>query len=935
MSRETSTQVAPKPSLFAMPYAYVLIGVLLIMGIMIVGWFYATEWYRERLLTEARSGIASALTLYSLALQESIESEMDRLEHDIMREEPVALGNAAHLVSLKWPSGGAVRQHLLVAEFVVYQFGIAKSVVYTPVELDPIVEQALGAVSAPARMEWAIRSSTGEVFYGSRAVFDSDPVLAHVVLLGDFWDVAAIPSGGWNALIRAPLMWMRWGLLVIIVTICGLIYQAWFRHTRLGQILRERNEALRSRLELERLVIGISKDLIVQTSGNPDDVIMRTLEVIAISAGADRSHVFLFCPDGKTMDLIYDWCAPNVASHPNAYRHVLLSDFPWLVGCIKSLEAVVLPQIPAETPTPAFPISQTLYAEGVKSAAYVPLIYGDQAVGFLGLQSLRSEKQWTDETITLLKLVADMLAGALKRRDAELALRQSEERYRTVVEASRDVIYVRNVETGAYEYISPSVASVMGFSADYLCSVPTEWLMARLHPDDCAMSLAHLDALRRGVRPHHDSVAVEYRWRCADGLYHWFSDNQVVVCDESGKPVRMVGSKRDITARKEAERRLLESEARFRNLFENIGDALVLLDEDLRVVDYKDTADRIIGFEASEMLGRRFEQAIERLTVMYDGPAIPLTKIICAQKPTMYRAVRLAKSDTGKTSDVYLDVLAYPVQLGGRPHVALLCRDVTELRRLEAERQQTESLEILGRLALDVAHDFGKFLAIIKAEVELLQEYPPDTPLENAELQVIADAADSGVALTRELIAFARGESVQFEILHLNLLVENTEAMLRPMLNGRVKLHLDLIDQPLFFWGDEAKFQRIMINLTSNALNAMPTGGILTIETRLVELDATSARARRLQPGLHARLTIRDTGVGISDENQRHIFEPFFTTQRSELRAGLGLAAVYGIVQQHHGHICVESQLGQGTAFHLFLPLIEKEMLAEAAEGGA
>jgi signal transduction histidine kinase len=94
--------------------------------------------------------------------------------------------------------------------------------------------------------------------------------------------------------------------------------------------------------------------------------------------------------------------------------------------------------------------------------------------------------------------------------------------------------------------------------------------------------------------------------------------------------------------------------------------------------------------------------------------------------------------------------------------VALLCRDVTELRRLEAERQQTESLEILGRLALDVAHDFGKFLAIIKAEVELLQEYPPDTPLEDAELQVIADAADSGVALTRELIAFARGESVQF-----------------------------------------------------------------------------------------------------------------------------------------------------------------------------
>jgi PAS domain-containing protein len=110
----------------------------------------------------------------------------------------------------------------------------------------------------------------------------------------------------------------------------------------------------------------------------------------------------------------------------------------------------------------------------------------------------------------------------------------------------------------------------------------------------------------------------------------------------------MVGSKRDITARKEAERRLLESEARFRNLFENIGDALVLLDEDLRVVDCKDTADRIIGFEASEMLGRRFEQAIERLTVMYDGPAIPLTKIICAQKPTMYRAVRLAKKRYGQ-----------------------------------------------------------------------------------------------------------------------------------------------------------------------------------------------------------------------------------------------------------------------------------------------
>jgi|GEM_PF-3478190 len=386
--------------------------------------------------------------------------------------------------------------------------------------------------------------------------------------------------------------------------------------------------------------------------------------------------------------------------------------------------------------------------------------------------------------------------------------------------------------------------------------------------------------------------------------------------------------------RQQIERDLRESEARFRNLFQNIGDAFILLDEQLQIVDVNELAHDLLGL-GLDALGMPFAQVCGLLASNGADLTALLEDVLQSGVARQNVEMSCHWMTEEPVRSMYLAVTIYRVYVEGEPRVALLCRDISEKRRLEDETERSRRLEALARLAFGVAHDFGNFLAIIRGEAELMSGHTLRGAEMEEHLGTILRVVEDATSLSRQLLAFSRGETAQPEILHLNVLIERAQRMLHHFLGNDIALELVLSSEPIFFWGDKGQFDRVLVNLVSNARDAMPEGGTLTITTRLEELQGIEAERLSLSPGRYAEMVVRDTGEGIDKEAMQRIFDPFFTTKTKDKRSGmgLGLSVVYGIMQQQEGQVSVVSQPGQGTTFYLYFPaiVIEDWMLQDSS----
>jgi PAS domain S-box-containing protein len=265
-----------------------------------------------------------------------------------------------------------------------------------------------------------------------------------------------------------------------------------------------------------------------------------------------------------------------------------------------------------------------------------------------------------------------------------------------------------------------------------------------------------------------------------------------------------------------------------------------------------------------------------------------------------------------------------------------IARDVSErvlaetaLRRAEEQLLQSQKMEAIGQLAGGVAHDFNNVLSVILGYGELLlEEVPKDSPT-HADISVMVGAAQRAAALTRQLLAFSRRRVVQPDIVDLNTIVWGLDKMLRRIIGEDIDLRTTLASNPATVRADPSQLEQIVMNLTVNARDAMPKGGQLRIQTETVTLDERYAAAHvGVKPGTFVRLRVTDTGTGMDAATQKRVFEPFFTTKEAGRGTGLGLSMVYGIVQQSGGHIVLDSELGQGTTFSIYLPEAEEPAAA-------
>ena len=250
-------------------------------------------------------------------------------------------------------------------------------------------------------------------------------------------------------------------------------------------------------------------------------------------------------------------------------------------------------------------------------------------------------------------------------------------------------------------------------------------------------------------------------------------------------------------------------------------------------------------------------------------------------------------------------------------------RDITEFRALESQFRHAQKLEAIGKLAGGVAHDFNNLLSVIGGYGSQLLEHTEKTDKAYAALAEIVKAAEKGAALTKQLLAFSRKQRVRPQPLDLNAIVAEDEKMLRRLIGGNIELLTDLTPSVGLVLADAGHINQVLMNLAVNARDAMPEGGKLSIALTNVDIaESSSQQVAGIEPGSYVRLTVADTGTGMSEHVQEHLFEPFFTTKGNQ-GTGLGLSTVYGIVRQSGGYIRVETAPDKGTTFEIFLPRVQ------------
>ncbi len=455
-----------------------------------------------------------------------------------------------------------------------------------------------------------------------------------------------------------------------------------------------------------------------------------------------------------------------------------------------------------------------------------------------------------------------------------------------------------------------------------------EWRQ-HIHPEDRAPLRAHM-------RPQYDGeVALakfEYRVQQADGRCIWLlSHGRAITRDAAGAPLRVVGTLKDITERKQAEQALRASEAQLRLITDAMPGTVARYDIDRRFLFANGVHEQWMGVRAGELIGRT-------LPDVCGAEAFAAWEVHTRRAEAGEQVTFEATVESPVLGTRFLQVVLAPdFDAGGAVcgHFSI-ATDITERRAAELERRaiddhlrESQKMDSIGTLAGGIAHDFNNVLGAIIGNAELAQQEVGDShPAQNS-LRQITLAGQRARGLVQQILSFSRKQPEQLVEQPLRPLVEDTLAMLP----ARVTLDDDLTEAPLYVNADATQMHQVLMNLGTNAWHALQgSTGRIVVGLAAVDSDDAGHAPASLSPGHYAHLWVRDDGTGMDDATRQRIFEPFFTTKPVGEGTGLGLAVVRGIVQTHLGAITLESMPGEGTCFHVYLPATERPSQVGALE---
>jgi PAS domain S-box-containing protein len=519
----------------------------------------------------------------------------------------------------------------------------------------------------------------------------------------------------------------------------------------------------------------------------------------------------------------------------------------------------------------------------------------------------------------------------IRERDlSEEALRESNERFQNAFEHA--AIGMALVATdGHWLRVNRALCDLIGYSESELLAKTFQDIT---HPDDLDADLGYvLQTLAGEIRTYQ----MEKRYFHKDGHMVWILLSVSLVRDAEGNPVHFISQIQDITERKWAKDAVKASEERFRLLFDNAGDGILL-------ADLEDKIFKMGNRKICEMLGYSQEE-IQHLGVMDIHPEEDLPYVIDAFE-------KQARGELIVVSDIpvrrrdgsvfYAEISTAPVTLGDRCYLMGRFRDVTRERELQKRAQTAQRMESVGTLAGGIAHDFNNALTGILGYSELLRMRIAGDPKSLSDLDEISRAAERAATLTRQLLTFARRQVVEPVNLDVSDVAKDLVRFFAKLAGAQIEVKTFLAADSPTVWADRGQIEQVLMNLCLNARDAMPQGGQLIVETGGVTLrEEHVQRYPYMKAGHYALLLVSDTGIGMDEATRDRIFEPFFTTKAPDKGTGLGLSVLYGIVKQHNGYIHVYSEPGKGSTFKVYLPAVDAKpdvrmpASKEAVQGGS
>jgi len=504
------------------------------------------------------------------------------------------------------------------------------------------------------------------------------------------------------------------------------------------------------------------------------------------------------------------------------------------------------------------------------------------------------------------------------------ALQNSEKHFRSIIENVSDIITILD-GSGDIRYLSPSVEQVLGYRPEELV---TKNVFDFIHPDDNTNAM---NFFNQRISISEVAPPMEFRflrkggsWCMLEAIGNNLLDDPVVE--------GVIVYSRDITERKQAEAALRESEVRYRTVLETSPDPIVVYDIDGKVTYFNPAFTKVFGWTLEERLDKKMDIFVPD----EDWPETRkmIDKVLAGEYFSGFETRRYSKK--GNIIHVNMSAAIYKDQDGNPIGSVINLRDISEQKQLQDQLQQAQKMEAIGTLAGGVAHDLNNILSGLVSYPELLlMDIPEDSPLRKPIL-TIQDAGQKAAVIVQDLLTLARRGVAITEVVNLNDIVydhlESPEHEKLKSFHRGVEFEINLAPDLLNILGSPVHLSKTIMNLLSNATEAMPEAGTITMSTSNQYLDRPVRGYEDVQEGDYVVLSVVDSGVGISEEDLARIFEPFYTKKAmGRSGTGLGMAVVWGTIKDHNGYIDIESTFGKGTRFDLYFPVTRREPVEKRA----
>ncbi|MEJ2749266.1 MAG: PAS domain S-box protein, partial [Anaerolineae bacterium] len=540
---------------------------------------------------------------------------------------------------------------------------------------------------------------------------------------------------------------------------------------------------------------------------------------------------------------------------------------------------------------------------GEGDSAMASLWDSDEVIGVICVDNLFTGQAIRERQLEVLRLYATTLAHLITRKQAEEALRASEARFRILVDHAADAFYLHDAKSTILDVNRQACVS-LGYSREELVG---------MNPDNFDVGFDHSQLDQVEVRlDAGEVIAFDTRHRRKDGTV--FPVEVRVRPFWQGKHRFVVSLARDITDRKQAEierERLLaqirEQAQQVQNIIDTVPEGVVLLSQDLFVTLTNPVGRRYLTLLASDWENGRLTHLGQR----------PLPEILTSPPKGLWHEIT--------SDDFAFETIARPVENGPQNSGwVLVLRDVTQERGIQQRVQRQDRLAAVGQLAAGIAHDFNNILAVVALYIQLISRTVEMPPRTQEQLHTIEQQIKRATDLIQQILDFSRQSVLDRQPLDLLPFMEKLVTLLERTLPEHIQIELDYAADAYFIQADPTRMQQVMMNLAVNARDAMPEGGRLKFRLAHVQTkESKPMSVQELPPGSWIQIEATDTGSGIPPEALSNIFEPFFTTKKEGQGTGLGLAQVYGIIQQHEGYIDVATEVGKGTTFSLYFPALD------------